>query len=271
MISTGNRHERLYRSLLRAFPARYRSAYGEQMVQLFGDQLRRDGAAATWLRAIGELPATATTEHLRRNGAVAQSLSIPPTPASRLLGILGVVAGALILVGFLGLLGLNLSPDLFNLRLVFYNVGVIAVVIAVHRRQSSSGRRLALSAAILAVLSNVAYMLVILRVVAQPGEVGPGDYQPIILTTAVTAAMWLSDAWFGAVTLKLGVLNRWSASGLIVGSVAAFAGMGNWGLAGATLLGDLLLVGIGIHGLAWILLGLEVALRGTRVVAQPTG
>jgi len=35
------------------------------------------------------------------------------------------------------------------------------------------------------------------------------------------------------------------------------------------LVGDILLIGIGIHGLAWILLGLEVALRGTRAVADP--
>jgi hypothetical protein len=239
------------------------------MVQLFRDQLLRDGAATTWLRAISELPATATTEYLKRNRSVAHSISVAPTPASRLLGILGVLAGALILVGFLGLIGLNISPDLFNLRLVLYNLGVIAVVFGVHRRQSRAGKRLALSGAVPAALSNFAYMLVILRVVAQPGEVGPGPFQPIILTTAVTSAMWLSDAWFGVVTLKLGVLNRWSAMALLVGSLAALAGMDNWQLASIPLIGDLLLVGVGIHGLAWILLGLEVALRGTPPVADP--
>jgi hypothetical protein len=81
--------------------------------------------------------------------------------------------------------------------------------------------------------------------------------------------MWLSDAWFGVVTLKLGVLNRWSAMALLVGSLAALAGMDNWQLASIPLIGDLLLVGVGIHGLAWILLGLEVALRGTPPVADP--
>ena len=76
-------HDRLYRSLLRAYPADYRLEYGEHMVQLFHDQLRRDGSGPTWVRAIAELPATATTEHLRRNRTVAHSLTVAPTPVSR--------------------------------------------------------------------------------------------------------------------------------------------------------------------------------------------
>lgn len=265
----GGGHEWIYRNLLRAYPAAYRSEYGEQMVQMFGDQLRRDGAGTTWLRAIAELPATATSEHFRRNRAVAHSMTVAPTPVTRVLGLMGVVAGGLVLFGFLGVVGLTVSPDLFNLRLVVYNLGVIAVVIAVHRRQSPAGRRLAISGAIPAALANLAYSLVILEVVAQPGEVGPGSFQPIVLTTAVTVAMWLSDAWFGAVTWRLGVLNRWSALALVIGSLAALAGMSNWQLVDSSLIANLVLVGIGVHGAAWILLGLEVALRGTRPVTDP--
>jgi putative ABC transport system permease protein len=66
-------HERVYRALLRLYPAAFRARFAGEMVQLFSDQLRdarSDGAPAgatrTWLRALGDLAVTAASEHARR-------------------------------------------------------------------------------------------------------------------------------------------------------------------------------------------------------------
>lgn len=260
-------HQRIYRSLLRLYPADYRQTYGDQMVQLFGDQLREDGGGA-WLRAPVDVITTAASEHLRRNRTVAHSLTMAPTPMSRILGLLGIVGGGFLLLGFINLEAW--TPDLFNLRLLAFNLGAIAIAVGVHVRQSSQGRLLSLSAAIPAILANAAYMLFTLKLVAQPGQLGPGDYQPINLYILTAAAMWLSDAWFGLVTFRLGVLSRWSALALAAGSVASFVGMGNFGLAPTGSFADkIILALVALHGLAWILLGLEVALRRRTSPARP--
>lgn len=261
--SAAGGHERFYRGLLRLYPADYRDSFGEQMVQLFGDQLRDTGTARAWLRAPLDLITSATSEHLRRNRTVAHSLTLPPTPASRILGLLGVIGGAVLLLGFLGL---SFTPDQFNLRLVLFNIGAVAIAVGVHIRQASAGRLLSLSAAIPAILSNLLYLVLIVRSVAQPGEIGPGDYQPIALFTFAGIAMWLSDAWFGAVAFHLGVVSRIAALALVVGSLFAFIGMGIFGLVqSGTAFETVVLAGIAVHGLAWVLLGVDVALRRRRV------
>ncbi len=251
--------DRLYRGLLLLYPADYRSRYSEQMVQLFTDQKREVGAARAWLRAPIDVITTAFGEHLRRNRVVAHSMTLLPTPAARLLGLLGVVGGGFLLLGFLGQAW---TPDVFNLRLVAFNVGAIAVAAAAYPRHRMMSRRLALAGSIPAIVANAAYLLFMLKLVAQTGELGPGDYQPIGQFIATAAAMWLSDAWFALVALRLGMLNRWSTLALLVGSVLALLGMSNFGLQQpGTLLEKVILGGIGVHGLAWVLLGLEIALR----------
>ncbi|MEA2677318.1 MAG: hypothetical protein QOJ81_1459 [Chloroflexota bacterium] len=257
MTARAGGHERIYRGLLRLYPANYRERYSEQMVQLFADQRRDTGAARAWLKTPVDLVTSAASEHLRRNRPVAHSLTLQPTPASRVSGLLGLIAGAMLLVGFLGTEAL--TPDLFNLRLVVFTLGAIAVVIAAHQRQARAGRRLALSGAIPAIVGNALYLVLVIRAVSAPGQIGPGDYQPVWLWIVGGAALWLGDAWFGLVTLRLGVLNRASAFALVVGSLLALAGMGNF-LRGSPV-ETIILGGIAVHGLAWILLGLEIALR----------
>ena len=192
---------------------------------------------------------------------MAQTLTLPPTPIGRILGLLGVIGGLGLLFGFVvEPLVIQIGPDMFNLRLILFNIGAIAVVIAVHLRQRAFGPRLALIGALPAVLANAAYIVVLIRAVAQPGEIGPGDYGPLF--GYVSGAMWLGDLWFGAVTFRLGVMSRISSLALIVGSFAAFAGMGIFGLwTQGSLTEKLILAGVALHGVAWILLGLEVALR----------
>lgn len=190
---------------------------------------------------------------------MAQSFAIAPTPVSRLLGLLGVVGGAILLAAFV----VDLSPDINNLRLVLFNVGAIAVVLAVYQRQSPASPRLALLGAVPAIVANAAYLILIVRLVAQPGELGRGDYGPFIFYAA--GAMWLSDLWFGVITFRLGVLTRISSAALVIGSLAAFIGMP---ILGVVEVGSstekLILAGIGLHGVAWVLLGLEAALRRRR-------
>jgi len=256
MTAPAGGHERVYRSLLRFYPADYRHRFGDEMVQLFGDQLRAAGRTRTWLRTLGDLATTAASEHLRRNRTMAHSVAVAPTPVSRLLGLLGVLGGAVLLAAFV----VGMSPDVMNLRLVLFNVGAIAVVLAVHRVQSPVSPRLALAAAIPALLSNAFYLLLVVRLVAQPGEPGPGDYG--VLFAYGAGAMWLSDLWFGLVTLWLGVVSRIASLALVVGSLFAFIGMGIFVvIEQGTPLETFILGGIAVHGLAWILLGLDVALR----------
>jgi hypothetical protein len=266
MNSRAGGHERLYRGLLRLYPTDYRQRFGDQMVQLFGDQLRDRGGRA-WLAAPLDVITTAASEHLRRNRTVAHSLTVAPTPAGRILGLLGIIGGGVLLLGFIGI---AFTPDQFNLRLVLFNVGAIAIAIGVHLRQQASGRVLSLSGVVPVVVSNAVYLLLIVRAVGQPGEIGPGDFQPINLFIIAGAAMWLSDAWFGIVAFRVGVMNRWSALALVAGSLFAFAGMGNFAVApSGSLVEKIILAGIAVHGLAWVLLGLEVALRGRSAPAAP--
>lgn len=254
------RHERVYRTLLRVYPADYRRSFGDQMVQLFGDQIRVEGRARTWMRTVAELPATAISEHLRRNRTMAHSLTLAPTPTSRVLGLLGILGGGFLLLGLLGLDGW--ASDLFNLRLVLFNLGAIAVAVASYRCHAAASRGLALAGSVPVIVANAAYLAFTLKLVALPGDLGLGDYQPINLFILTAAAMWLSDAWFGLVTMRLGVLSRWSALALVVGSIAAFAGMGNFGLAPSGSVAEtIILGGVALQGLAWILLGLDVAFR----------
>lgn len=61
--------DRLFRWILRLYPADFRAAYGESMLQLFRDQLRDApgwaGRARIWLRLLSETPGAAMAEHHR--------------------------------------------------------------------------------------------------------------------------------------------------------------------------------------------------------------
>jgi hypothetical protein len=249
-------HERAYRRLLRLYPAEFRNRYSDELVQLFSDQLRDAraggrpaGAARTWLRTLGDLAVTAASEHARRDRSVAHSLATPPSPLARALGLIGILGGAILVAAFIP--DLPWEADLFNLRLALFNLGAIAIVLALYRRQASVGRRLALLATVPVILANAWHLFWIVRIVAQPGSPGIGDFPPVY--QLATQAMWLTDAVFGLAALWLGVASRWGAFALAIGSILAF---------GPLNLGDLALAGLAVNGLGWILLGLDVARRG---------
>jgi hypothetical protein len=89
--------------------------------------------------------------------------------------------------------------------------------------------------------------------------------------------MWLSDAAFGAVLasrrdLTAGLGGRLGAVALAVGSLLAIIGMDRFGLVSAdrdSIFKTLALAGILLNGLAWIVLGLDVAL-GRRALPLST-
>jgi hypothetical protein len=253
MTSKRGRQARVYSALLTLYPADFRARYSGQMVQLFTDQLHDDGPGRSWLRAMRDIPGSALSEHLRRDRAVAHSITVAPTPASRILGLLGVIGGAVLLAAFV----IEISPANNNVRLILFNLGAIAVVLAVTRAQYAANPRLALAGAIPALVANALYIVPVLRQIVQPDE--PAPYG--LVYTAIGGAMWLADLWFGLVTLRLGVVSRTGAVALVIGSFFAFIGMGIFGLTQeGTVLNAVIMAGLAIHALGWILLGLDVAL-----------
>jgi hypothetical protein len=64
--------ERIYRVLIRAYPARYRREYAEPMAQLFRDRLREAKTAwavsRLWMHTLADLASTVPTTHLERLG-----------------------------------------------------------------------------------------------------------------------------------------------------------------------------------------------------------
>lgn len=262
--------ERLYRRLLRVYPAAFRARFTDDMVQLFNDELReaRTGRAASagfWLKSLGDLVVASTSEHLRRNRTVAHSLSTSPSTLNRLLGLAGVLGGALLLAVFV----IDIGPELNVLRLALFNLGAIAIVIAVHRRQVTAAPRLSLAGAVPAVLANAWYLAMIILEQGRPQPVA-GDFGLVAFYAAV--AMWLADAVFALVTLRIGVVARWGALALAMGSPLALLGIDRLGFVSAqdpTIFGPLSQVGIVLNGVGWILLGIHLATqRGPKVQPQ---
>ena len=82
-----SRSERVFRSLLRAYPRSTREASGEDMVQLFADRLRDAGSrrlrATVWLESIADIAVTAPRERLarRRVSRIAEGPGLDARPS----------------------------------------------------------------------------------------------------------------------------------------------------------------------------------------------
>jgi hypothetical protein len=268
--------ERVYRWLLRLYPVAFRTRFGDEMVQLFGD-LMRDAqrrqvparSARMWLRTLWDLVITAPAEY-RRERTVAHSLSAPPNIAIRALGIVGIVGGLMILAAWIP--NLPWTHDLFNLRLVVFNLGAIAVIIAVHRRQSAVSRRLSLAAAVSAIAANSWYLVMIILSVGRPVFPEPDPEFRLIFFYAATA-LWLADGLFGLVALRLGAVTRWGAFALTLGSLAIL-GIDRLGLVSApgtnpNIINTVALAGVALSGVGWVLMGLDVVTRRHPIPVPP--
>jgi hypothetical protein len=143
----------------------------------------------------------------------------------------------------------------------------MAVVVAAHGRQASIGSRLAGLVASAAVLANAWYLVMILLSIGRPVPPEPDPTFRLVMFYA-GFAMWATDSAFGFVALRLGVVTRWGALALAIGSLLAILGMSHLELtsvANPTIFGPLSLIGIALNGLGWILLGIDVATRGRRL------
>jgi hypothetical protein len=74
-----NRHERLYRRLMRLYPADFRARFGNEMISLFREQLRdarssgeRRQIASLWARCLVDLAVTVPKQHLEKERQVSQ-------------------------------------------------------------------------------------------------------------------------------------------------------------------------------------------------------
>jgi hypothetical protein len=265
-------HERVYRALLRLYPEPFRSRFGDELIQLSGDLLRdaHDGrgggggggsVVVTWLRLLLDIVLTAPAEHLEQR-RVAHSLTRPASAATRVLGALGVAGGLVLIAAFAPTL--PWTQELFQLRLVLFNGGAIAIAAAMLWRSSAGAPGLPVRAtALAAILANAWYLVMVVMSVGRPQYPDPDpEFRGIFLWAGV--AMWWADAAFGLALLRLPSLVRWGALALAIGSVGAFTGMGHLGLLEGDVgwfFGPASQIGIALNGIGWILLGLATATR----------
>jgi hypothetical protein len=180
----------------------------------------------------------------------------------QLLGLLGIVGGVAVLAGFLPIFPWD-SSALVVLRLVLFNAGVIAIVFAARRRQAAIGRGRSSVAAAVAVGANAWYLAMVILSIGRPlfPEPDPG-FRPILFYAAI--GLWLADAAFGIVAVRLRAVSRWAALAVAVGSLLALTGVGGLGFTTgplAALIEPLSLVGIVVLGIGWLVLGIDVVSR----------
>jgi hypothetical protein len=192
-----------------------------------------------------------------------------PAWAAVLSAPLGIAGGAAIRAAFVP--NLPWTPEAFQLRLVLFNAGAIAIVAAVSRRQAP-GIPFSRAVAAAAIFANAWYLVMVVLSIGRPQ---PPDADPEFRLVGffAGAAMWLADAAFGAVALRDRSVTRAATLALLIGSLLAFLGMGRLGLSNGGLgwlFTPLSLLGIALNGAAWILIGIEL-LRTERARAGDGG
>ncbi len=280
------RSEQVYARFLRAYPRAFRARYADEMIQLFGDQLRDARTASgagrivmVWIRSALDIGSSALGEHLRRDRDMAHSLAtFEPTRTMRLLGLFGAVGGVLLLWAFISLNPFKTEPANM-IRLILFTLGGAAVAIAFHRRQAPVAPRLASVAAGAVVVSGVLFAsLIVLGLwVESPGS---GGFGTVHFWAGIS--LWLSAAVYGATMLRIGeawrgmsrplaIATHLGAIALLGGSVAwlgddrlGLVDSATWGQAVSTVA----LAGVSLVGLGWVILGAVLA-AGARGASRP--
>ena len=262
--------ERIYRRLLRVYPADFRRDYAEPMAQLFADQLRDtrvEGAPAgtlrLWVRTLLDIFTSAASQHLERDRTVAHSAAPIPTISARALGIAGILAGAVLLAPFV----IAFEDAWFAPHIILFNAFVIALAIGMHRRQASASPGLAAVATAAVVIANAWYLTMTALSMADVNPFGR-PFGDIYFLAGI--GLWVSAVAYGAVSLVIGAFWRWGPGLLVIGSVLAGLGIARLGLVdGDSIFGPLSQIGIVMHAAGWIVLGAELALRRS-VVSAPS-
>ena len=112
--------EKLYRALLWAYPREHRREYGEPMVQLFRDRMRRDGGGVrtlvVWVQMVFDLVGSAFKE--RKEEAVLERAMIKKAVARSAGFLLRSLIGALVI--YLVITAVVLSAGLVSLLTGWY-------------------------------------------------------------------------------------------------------------------------------------------------------
>lgn len=121
------RHVGAYRFLIRVYPAAFRTAYEDQMVGLFMDQLRdarsagnTTAVARLWAGALGDIFATALSQHLRKESPVLQpvdpvSVEAPPARPGMQRIAVGVATVPIVLWAVLWLVAPGFMEPIFSI------------------------------------------------------------------------------------------------------------------------------------------------------------
>jgi hypothetical protein len=264
-------HERVYRALLRLYPKPFRTRFGDELVQLSGDLLRdarerrggRGDVAVTRLRLLLDVALTVPAEHLEQR-RVAHSLSRPASAATKALGVLGVAGGLILVSAFVFFI-----PGTFNaIRLVLFNLGAIAIAIAVCRQLPAPAGRAALVLAALVIVANAWYLVMVIVGIGRP-QPPQADVDFRLVMFYAGLSMWATDGAFGLVVARLGGLARLGGAALLLGGFA-IVGMDRLGLVHQgedSLASVVALSGVALNGIGWIVLGIVVATRRRPTVA----
>ncbi len=253
-------HERIYRRLLSVYPASFRARYAEPMAQLFADQLRdaHGRRLSLWARTVGDLFTSAVSQHLERDRTVAHSAAPMPTFSARALGIAGVLAGIVLIVPYV----VTIDETWFPPRIILFNAFVIAVAVGLYRRQAAASPRLAAVATAVVLVANAWYLGMVALGLSDANPFG-GALGTVWLISGLF--LWGAAAIYGAASLAIGAFSRWGPILLVIGSVLTATGIDRLGLAsGDSIFGVLSQVGGVMHGVGWIVLGVELALGVSR-------
>lgn len=93
-------HERSYRALTRFYPRAFRLEYGDDLVQLFRDDLSERGALRGWGRALSDLALSVPVQHVEATVTQSSTSAARGAIALSVLSVLAVIAvGRFVLIG----------------------------------------------------------------------------------------------------------------------------------------------------------------------------
>ena len=142
---------------------------------------------------------------------------VPRPGGARALGVLGILGGLGLLAAFV----VDIPPAVNSIRIVLFYVGPIAIVVAVTPWQARVSHRLALDGAVPLVVASAWalgwFVLGLARERPFAGDFGLAGFYAGL-------ALWLADAWFGLVALRIGVMWRPASFVLAVGSLPEATG-----------------------------------------------
>ena len=278
--------ERLYAGLLWLYPGEFRRRYADEMVRLFGDQLRDarasrrpGGTAGTWYRSFVDLVSNAIGEHLRKDRTMAQSLAtFEPTRSMRLLGLLGVAGAVLLLWAFI-----SFEPfadvSINRIRLAVFSLAGAAVAIAFYRRQATVAPRLAFLTTAAVVTAGIWYLFWI-RLSENVPSPFSGAFGAVNFLANI--ALWISAGLWAVALLRIGAAWRGMSRALtlttkvgavvLIGSLVGWLGDDRLGLVGGEqgeMWSAIALLGVAANGLGWLLLGTVLLVGGRRATPPP--